>query len=196
MRKNDFSTYTLLITYFLASVGILATVLVESVELPFIFIMSGATILTLVLNIAGKEIFNSVLWNLLAVAVLAVFIIRYAFISESVIATLAMFLTVLLVLKLFDLKKNRDYLLVYVIVFFQILAAAASTVSPIFFLVLFLFIIGGIWAMIIFNIKKDFLREASSYADLSTFPQKVFGVKFFLSIVVISVASMFMASVL
>lgn len=198
MRKNYFSTYTLLITYFLASVGLLATVLVESVELPFIFIMSGAAILTLVLNITGKEILNSVLWNLLAVAVLAVFIIRYAFIPGSVIASLSMFLTVLLVLKLFDLKKNRDYLLVYVIVFFQILAAAASTVSPFFFLVLFLFIIGGIWAMIIFNIKKDFLREAPNYVDLKMFPhaQAIFGIKFFLSIVVISVVSMVMASVL
>lgn len=198
MRKTDFSTYTILITYFLASVGILATVLVESVELPFIFIMSGAAVLTLVLNIKGKEILSGVVWNLLAISVLAVFIIRYVFVSGSVIATLSMFLTVLLVLKLFDLKSNRDYLLVYVIVFFQVLAAAASTVSPIFFLVLFLFIIGGIWAMIIFNIKKDFLREASDYEDPNIFPraEAVFGIRFFLSIVVISTISMFMASVL
>ncbi len=198
VKKIELSSYTLLITYFLASVGILATALVETIELPFIFIMSGAAILTLVLNMLGKKILNSVLWNLLAVAVLAVFIIEYAFISSSLIASSSMFLTVLLVLKLFDLKKNRDYLLVYAIVFFQILAAAASTVSPLFFLILFLFIIGGIWAMIIFNIKKDFLREAQFDADFRMFPpaQTVFGIRFFLSIVVISVVSMFMASIL
>jgi len=198
MRKNDFSTYTLLITYFLATVGVLATVLVESIELPFIFIMSGAAILTLVLNIKGKEILNSAIWNLLAISVLAVFIIRYVFVSESVIATLSMFLTVLLVLKLFDLKRNRDYFQVYVIVFFQVLAAAASTASPLFFLVLFLFIIGGIWAMIIFNIKRDFLRDAPDYAGMNVLPpdESVFGIKFFLSIVVISAFSMLMASVL
>ncbi len=176
----------------MAAVGISATALVETIEPPFVLAMSSAAIISLVLNIKGKRLFNALFWNLLALAVLALLIIDYTLISGSLIVSASRFLAVLLVLKLFDLVKNRDYLLTYLLVFFQILAAAASTISPLFFLILTLFIIGGIWAMIIFNIKKDFQKE---------FPEKTvvpvaFGAPFFISIVAVSIVSMIMASIL
>ena len=51
------------------------------------------------------------------------------------------FLTILAAIKLFDLKVSRDYLIFYSLVFFQIIAAAASTISPLFLLIISVFII-------------------------------------------------------
>ncbi len=180
------STYTIIITYVMAALGVCAIWLIESTEPSFLVMTTAFILLSLVYNVRQGRALPGRLWNLLAVAILVFFIIDYMTISASLIVSATRFVTVLLVLKLFDLKRNRDYLIVFALIFFQLLATAASTVSPLFLLILTLYIIGGIWAMIIFSIKSDYY---AAHGKLEI-PGNIFGPPFFISIIVVSAASL------
>ncbi len=168
----SFSTYTIILTYFMASLGIAAGSLVESIEIYFIAIASALTAISLILNLRSRRVVSKAVWNLLAIALFAMFIADYALITGDLLAAAARFLVIMLALKLFDLKTGRDHVVLYIIVFFQILGAAVSTSSPVFLLILFLFIAGGIGAMTIFNIKKDW---QTVYKELEEPPGAIFG---------------------
>ncbi|MDO8426184.1 MAG: transglutaminaseTgpA domain-containing protein, partial [Deltaproteobacteria bacterium] len=178
-----FSSYTLIVTYFMATLGIASISLVEAIGSPFIVFSSVLVSLSCLANIKKKEAIAGVLWNLLAAGVFVFFMLDYLAFSKSLITSASRFLTVLLILKLFDLKKNRDYLIVFSLVFFLILAAAASTVSPVFLVILSLFVINGIFAMVVFTIKRDLQENLRKDASV---PSGVFGPAFFASIVGVS----------
>ncbi|OGP32600.1 MAG: hypothetical protein A2X93_08075 [Deltaproteobacteria bacterium GWC2_56_8] len=176
----NLNAYTLIVTYLMAGLGLAAISLVESIGAAFTLAMAGATAFTLALNLKGRRIIPGAIWNPLAAVVFAFFIADYLAFSGSLIVAAGRFLTILLVLKLFDLARNRDFVIAYGIVFFQILSAAASTVSPIFLIILSLFIIGAIWAMILFNMKRDY-QEA--HPAEKGFPRVAFGGPFFAYVV-------------
>lgn len=182
----SFPAYTLVITYYMAALGLSAASLVESMEAPFVVAAGAVAAVSLFFNLKKRRAIPALVWNILAAAVFAFFVIDYLSISESLIVSASRFLTVLLALKLFDLNKTRDYLTAYSLVFFQILAAAASTVSPVFLLILSLFVIGGIWAMMILNMKKDYQENSGREVEI---PTVVFGMPFFFSIIIISIFS-------
>ncbi len=151
------SQYTLIITHFMAFLGLYAVTLVDGISPLFILAMGTGIALNLYLMARerGPRIPHS-LWNMAAVIIFLVFVTDFFFGGKDLTSSAARFLTLLLVAKLFDLKTNRDYVIVYCTVFFQILAAAASTVSLLFLPVLLLFIIGSIFAMITLNIQREF----------------------------------------
>lgn len=182
----NISTYSLIITYVMASLGLAAIWLIESTETSFLVITASFVLLSLVFNVGKGRSIPKRMWNLLAAAILVFFIIDYMTISASLIASSTRFVTVLLVLKLFDLKRNRDFLVAFALIFFQLLATAASTVSPLFIVILTLYIIGGIWAMIIFSIKSDYYA-ANRKIEI---PGNIFGPPFFISIIVVSATSL------
>ncbi|MFQ5737283.1 MAG: DUF3488 and DUF4129 domain-containing transglutaminase family protein [Thermodesulfobacteriota bacterium] len=187
-----FSTYTLIITYLMAALGVLAISLIEAVGTPFVVITASFILLSLVYNIKKGRMIPGRVWNYMALAMMVFFVIDYASISASLILSATRFVTVLLVLKLFDLKRNRDYFIVFGLIFFQLLAAAASTISPLFIVILTMFIVGGIWAMIIFSIKSDYYA-AHGKLEISG---NIFGAPFFISIFAVSAASLAMTFLL
>ncbi len=150
------SQYMVIITHLMALLGLLAVTLVGGVSPLFIGFMAIGIALSLVLRSWEKSIIPRGLWNLIAIAIFFVFLADFLWGGRDLTASAARFLTLLLTAKLYDLRKNRDYVIIYCTVFFQILAAAASTVSPLFLPVLLLFIIGSIFAMITVNIQKEF----------------------------------------
>ncbi|MBI5587700.1 MAG: DUF3488 domain-containing protein [Deltaproteobacteria bacterium] len=178
------SSYTILITYFIASLGYLSVYLVDGVGAPFVAATGALAASSLYFNLKGRKVVHDLLWNILAAAVLAFFLTDYFVLSGSLITAASRMLTLLLSLKLFGLGRNSDYLLVFSLVFFQILAAAASTVSLFFFLLLALFVLSGIWAMIMFTVRKDW--QDSSRKEL---PAVEFGWPFFISVIVVSFVS-------
>ncbi len=181
----NLNIYGILITYFMVFIGLWAMTLVEAIEPWFVALAGLAAIIGLVFTLKKLRLLSPVLWNVLAAILFGVFVLDYLFLSQSLIASASRFLTILLVLKLFDLNANRDYLIVYSLVFFQILASAASTISPVFFLLLAFFVFSAIWAMIVFNIKRDF-QGHSAGAEL---PRIVFGAPFFVFIILVFAGS-------
>jgi len=195
-------TYTIILTYFMAAIGITALSLVETIEPSFTATVTAIAALSVYFNLTGRRLIPKLLWNLLAFLILLFFIADYAFISKSLIVSSARFAAALFVIKLFDLKTNRDYLLAYVLVFFELLAAAGSTVNILFFVCLSLFVVGGIWAMIIFNIKKDWHEGITllgandrgiSPLAASDPPGAIFGLTFFFFVLASSAAAVLMA---
>ncbi|MBI3754940.1 MAG: DUF3488 domain-containing protein, partial [Deltaproteobacteria bacterium] len=151
-----FSTYFILISYLMAGTGLAAVSLTNVINPVFLAGIIGIAILSFYLSIQGKPFNIPVfIWNSIAVIILAAGLMDYLLISKSLAEVSVRFLTILMVAKLFDLKTNRDYAILYILTFFQLLAASASTVSISFLFVLALYIMAGIWALAIFTLKKD-----------------------------------------
>ncbi len=188
-----FHAYALIVTYFMASLGLFSASLVETIETPFIASIGAAVFSSLIFNLKRKRPLPSYLWSIAAVAVLLLFVLDYLNASSSIITSASLFLAILLALKLFDINRERDYIVVYTIVFFQILACAASTVSPLFFLILFLFTAGSIWAMIIYNLRRD-LQEGFRVNPIG--PPVAFGMRFFVTVIATSAVSIIITLIL
>lgn len=188
-----FSSYMLAVTYFIASLGLFALTLIEPIEGYFIGMNCAAVLLSLVFNIKDKRPLPTGFWNALALVLLVIFAVKYLSGKEDLIVAAARFLTVLLPLKLFDLKSRRDHIIVYGSVFFLILTAAASTVSPLFFIILALYIAASIFAMTVFNIHKELFRQSLTVNEV---PPGLFDATFLATILIVSTFSIITTFVL
>jgi transglutaminase-like putative cysteine protease len=181
------ATPILIVTYAMAGLGAFSASLVSELGPAFVVISLAALALSALFSALKKEILiPHRAWTLFAILLFAYFLVDYLVLSEGLIGSAARFLTVLAAAKLFDLNTDRDYMTLYGLVFFQILAAAASTVSPVFFAIISTFIISAIWAMILFNIKGEYLAE---HPDAENLPGGIFGMRFFAFTVGLSVSS-------
>lgn len=173
--------YILIMTALMTAIGFSSTLLVEEVAQGFKYFAAAATLICFAIYAKRPLKLPHVLWNLMAVAVFALFLADYLFITRSLIGTATKFLMVLAALKLLDLNTNRDYVLLYSLIFFELLSSAASTVSPLFFVNLTAFIICSIWTLLVFNIKGDIeVNEADKDKDVMgvNLPRGLFGPSF------------------
>lgn len=174
------------ITSLMAFLGLWAFALTGSAGPLFITIVAIAYAAGLLSHFKRRVQIPSRAWNIIAVPVFALFLADYLFFSGDIIASGSGLIAVLLGLKLFDLRKNRDYLLAYALVFFQILAAAASTVSLAFFVLLALYVMASIWAMILFNMLSDLNASARRMSA----PSDLFGPGFFAVVAALTALSL------
>lgn len=183
-----FSTYMTSAVYFLSALAVGALSLTESADAFLIGAVLTAMLLSLILNIKKKRLLPPLFWNAFAVLIFALYAADYFFVSKSLIAASTRFLTILLALKLFDLNTNRDYVTAFGIVFFEILASTASTTSPFFFVIISLFILSSIFAMILFNVKRDWTEKA--FAASNEPPPDVFNGRFFIWLATVSIVTL------
>ncbi len=98
------------------------------------------------------------LLNCFAFFYLPVFLIDYRLLSRSFILALLHLLLFIAALKLLTLSRDRDYLLLYLVSFAELLASSALTVS-LFFMVCFLvFVLSGISTLILFEMRRSNAR--------------------------------------
>lgn len=185
----SFSAYIRIITAAVAAVGIAAVSLVETIGAGFIALAIAAAAAAIAVGARPGRMLPKTLWNALAIVAFVVYVYDYTSISGSLVVSSTRFLTILVILKLFDLRTTRDYILLYSLVFFQVLAAATSTVSPLFFAVLSVFIMCVIWAMVIFSIKTDWEEYTRGR---SVIRRNLFGPGFFAATVALAAAAIFM----
>ncbi|VAW39153.1 FIG001454: Transglutaminase-like enzymes, putative cysteine proteases [hydrothermal vent metagenome] len=151
-----FHTYTTIIRVLLTLLGLAAISLVGELGQSFLILIGVVTLVSLAVNVRYEVTIPPRIWNVLAVLLLAGFIVNHAAFSRDLMSSGAAFLALMVALKLFDLRTVRDHLMLYLLVFLEIVVAAASTVSPAFFAILAAFVITSIWAMVLFNIRRDF----------------------------------------
>lgn len=187
----SFKRYILPITYIMTCLGLASASLVESLNPVFLAAVAVLVAASFALNMRERRLIAPRLWTILALFLFSFFILDYLSISGDLITAASRFLAVMVAFKLFDLGRVRDHFIVYVLAFFQVLAAAASTVSPLFLLILSLFIISGIWAMIVFNIQRDW-SEARYGKPMIDVPRGVLSVRFFVSTVPLSIIALVM----
>ena len=162
----------------MAGTGLVAASLTNATSTVFLVGAGALTFLSFFLNLQGKIInISRFIWNSIAAVILAAGLIDYLLISQSLIDTSVRFLTLLMVAKLFDLKTNRDYAVLYLLTFFQLLAAAASTVNLSFLFALALYILTGIWALTIFNLKKEWEERSAPHKEMA---KNILGPYFFI----------------
>ena len=162
----------------MAGTGLVAASLTNAISTVFLVGAGALTFLSFFLNLQGKIInISRFIWNSIAAVILAAGLIDYLLISQSLIDTSVRFLTLLMVAKLFDLKTNRDYAILYLLTFFQLLAAAASTVNLSFLFALALYILTGIWALTIFNLKKEWEERSDPHKEMA---KNILGPYFFI----------------
>jgi transglutaminase-like putative cysteine protease len=173
-----FSAYFTLISYLMAGTGLVAASLTNAISPVFLVGVGALTFLSFFLNLQGKTInISRFIWNSIAAVILAAGLIDYLLISQSLIDTSVRFLTLLMVAKLFDLKTSRDYAALYLLTFFQLLAAAASTVNLSFLFALALYILTGIWALTLFNLKKEWEERSAPHKEMA---KNILGPYFFI----------------
>jgi len=177
------SQYMIIITHFMALLGLYAVTLVGGISPIFIASMGGLIVLNLFIKSWNTHIIPRSLWNIIAIIIFIFFLVDFFWGGRNLTASAARFLTLLLTAKLYDLHSNRDYVIIYSTVFFQILAAAASSMSIYFLPLLLLFIMGIIFAMITVTIQKEF--EIGKNAG-SEPPRSLFDLSFIVYAIVLS----------
>ena len=184
--------HALTVTYIISLLGLWAVSLIGHISPAFIMFAGLLVIISVAYNQKTRKAIPVGAWNTAAVAVFLFFLADFLLISGELIVSGSRFLTVLLALKLFDLRTGKDHFIVFSLAFFQILASAASTISPVFFAILSLYIIFSIWALIIFNLRRD-LQNSGLSTDA---PHDIFGVRFFLSVIGLSLFCILITAVL
>ncbi|MDH4226288.1 MAG: DUF3488 and transglutaminase-like domain-containing protein [Deltaproteobacteria bacterium] len=163
------------VTISVVASGFFALALIEEFGAVFLSIVGALTAACLFPAVRRKIELPAALWNVLAVALFFVAIADYLTVSGSLVASASHMTSVLIVFKLLDLKRGRDYMLLYLLVFLELLVAATSTASPLFFLLLLSYVITATWAMTIFSMKRD--AEEYTKKEFAP-PRSLFGASF------------------
>lgn len=174
----------------MATTGLFSIALVEEVNIIFVLIASLVTVASLITKIyRPNKTIPPKLLNILSAVLLVLFFVDYLIITSSLVGAATRFITILALFKLFDLKNRTDYMLLSMLVFFQLLSATVSTVSPLFFLVMSLFIIASIWSMVLFNIEQDWNDHQISGEIKKEIPKGMFTATFFSGTVIVTFIS-------
>jgi protein-glutamine gamma-glutamyltransferase len=120
--------------------------------------------------------FSSWAFNCIAFAYLAFFAIDYRFLSHSLMLALIHLLLLSAAVKLLTLSKDRDYFLLYLISFAELLAASTLTVNIFFGICFLLFLISSVSALALFEMSRSnaILREKATVQPL-VIPQNLRG---------------------
>lgn len=95
------------------------------------------------------------LWDALTGVFLAYGILDVLLLAESFMAGVIHLLLFLLIFKLYNSRSHRDLLDIFILTFLQLLAASTLTVSFGFLLVFCLYMILGVWGLILFHLKRE-----------------------------------------
>jgi len=95
------------------------------------------------------------LWDTLTGIFLVYGLLDLVLLAESVIAALMHLLLFLLIYKLYNQRSPRDFLDVIILTFLMLIAAATLTVSFGFLLVFSLYMLLGVWALILFHLRTE-----------------------------------------
>jgi protein-glutamine gamma-glutamyltransferase len=106
---------------------------------------------------AGRWTLNitPIWWNLATIAVLLLCVADALFLRHLQAVALVNFLVFLQVIKIMTPKRHRDYVLIYVISFFQLLISSIMTMSILFAVSCAVFAVAATWALITLHFKKE-----------------------------------------
>lgn len=151
-----FLFYFRLSSYFLIASGFLALVVTEG------YGIFSAIIFALIVLIgwrvdSGKLTFHfsPLWWNLATIAFLLLCLVDALFLRRVKSIALVNFLVFLQATKIFTPKQHRDYVLIYVISFFELLISSIMTMNILFAVSCIFFVVSATWALITLHLKKE-----------------------------------------
>ncbi|MHB8481924.1 MAG: transglutaminase TgpA family protein [Nitrospiria bacterium] len=149
-------------TSFLLSVHLMALVsfqaLIQTNELPALFsaLMVSIISVSFVLNLKYKNLqFPKIVTSSVILSAFILFVIDWGMGSKSLLMASVHFLNLLLIIKLFTLKRSKDYMQLFLVSFLQILAASALNSHLSFAFSLLFYLTAATWGMILYQMKAE-----------------------------------------
>ncbi len=93
--------------------------------------------------------------NGLSIAFFLFFIMDFMFLSQSFLVSVIHLTLLAAILKVMTLSKDRDYFILYLLGFSELLAATALTVNLVFGICLLIFLVSGILTFILFEMRRS-----------------------------------------
>ncbi|GKS64339.1 hypothetical protein YTPLAS72_16430 [Nitrospira sp.] len=112
--------------------------------------------------------FSPAAWNLLVIIGFLGFWVDIFLVSGELLPAGIHFLMILMVIKLFNLRQRRDYLHLYAISLVAILASGSLTTDLWYLPIFLLYLVAGVWTLILFQITKAFGEESASPTSASS----------------------------
>ncbi|MDK2971470.1 MAG: protein-glutamine gamma-glutamyltransferase [Candidatus Sumerlaeota bacterium] len=159
-----------LLTYATALWAFLALVSTGQLHLPAVAFFLLAYIVAISCHRRGIRL-PGLMWTFVSLGAFALALYGWQIVGERLYSVTYFFLY-LEINKLFTAEKNRDYLQVYALTFFQVLAASVSTESVLFAPMLAVYVFLVIASLMTFTIKRDaeIAFAATRRKDRSTDP--------------------------
>ncbi|MGH8059546.1 MAG: transglutaminase TgpA family protein, partial [Candidatus Entotheonellia bacterium] len=123
------------------------------------------------------------------------FILDLLYLAPSFMEGMVHLLVFVLVYKLFNRQETRDYRDLYLLSFFQLVAASAFTVSVSFLVAFLLFLLLGTWTLILFHLRKE-AEACSAKAALSTLHAPLLSAPFLVSTLAAALAAFLVTAAL
>ena len=161
----------------LALIGVLGLALTDEVSLVYVVIALACLGWSAWRTHGGQGFdLDSRVANAASLGLLAIVVVRVANGSLAPIRGIAEFLLVLLALKMIAPKADRDWMQIYVLAFFDLVAASALTVELTFATVFLAYLLLAPWVMTLFHLRREVaaageehrLRE-EAFVDASLF---------------------------
>ncbi len=151
-----FLFYFRLSSYLLIGSGFLALLVTDDYGILSAIIF-GTIIITGWRVDSGKLRFpvSPLIWNLVTIVFLGFCIADILFIRRVVSVGLVNFLVFLQMTRIVTPKRDRDYVTIYIISFFELLISSIMTLSILFALSCILFAVTGVWALITLHLKQE-----------------------------------------
>ncbi|MGH7805468.1 MAG: transglutaminaseTgpA domain-containing protein, partial [Candidatus Binatia bacterium] len=150
-----FEVQFLVASHALALIGIVALALTGEVNVVYVILALGALGWSVWRARGGRGIdLDSRIVNVASIALLVTLVVRVANGSLPPLQGIAEFLLVLLALKALAPKADRDWLQLYVLSFFDVVAASALTVELAFAVVFIAFLLIAPWVMTLFHLRR------------------------------------------
>ncbi len=105
-------------------------------------------------SVARRVRLSTPAWNSLLVISFLGFCADVQWISGELLPAGIHFLTILMVIKLFTLQLRRDYIHLYIVSLMAILASASSTTDLWYVPVFLIYLLSGVWTLMLFQLTK------------------------------------------
>lgn len=146
----------------LAAVSFIGLTLGSGLPAWLAVLTGGGLIMVLVRQVVGEVTMNPPSrtwftpagWNLLVIVGFVGFWVDMLLVSGELLPAGIHFLMILMVIKLFNLSHRRDYLHLYAISLVAILASGSLTTEWWYLPVFLLYLVAGVWTLILFQITK------------------------------------------
>lgn len=134
------------------------------------------------------------LWDVLTILFLGFLILDLLFLASSFVAGVIHLLTFVTLYKLFNRRNTRDYLDLYIVSFFQLVAASAFTINLAFFLAFIAYLVLGAWTFMLLHLRKEVEASGSSDLQARLRSTHLFSPPFLLTSVGVSLGAFFLTA--
>ena len=121
-----------------------------------------------IVHLASHGLVSPAGWNLVVIIGFLGFWVDMFLVSGELLPAGIHFLMILMVIKLFNLRQRRDYLHLYAISLVAILASGSLTTDLWYLPIFLLYLVAGVWTLILFQITKAFGEESASPTSASS----------------------------